>query len=116
MKLHAKDVISSVPPDAFAPELAADLAIYRFDIAGAGTWCVICDHGSVRFVEGPGEADTTLACDEQDFVDMIRGKRRLITAVLQGRVKVSGDVARAIQLGGVLARAASPRRDAEVSR
>lgn len=109
MEWTAKQLISELPENLFAPELTGQTATYRFDVAGAASCFITCNSGHLHIVEGSGDADTVFVCDEQDFVDILLGKRNLLAAVLQGRVEVRGDISQALRLGGVLARADAVR-------
>jgi putative sterol carrier protein len=82
---------------------------YLFDIEQVGTWFVSVDDGALTFDEKPHEADCVIGCSEQDFVDIVEGRRNLITAVLQGRVQVRGDVALAQKFHGLLGTAEQKR-------
>ena len=107
MERTAEHLIWELHESVYAPELAGQT--YRFDIAGRASWFITWDSGWLHIAEGGGRADTVLLCDEEDFVDILLGKRNLLTAVLQGRVEVRGDVSQAIRLGGVLARTGALR-------
>ena len=47
-------------------------------------------------------ADCTIRCDEADFIDIVEGRRNLITATMQGRVEISGDLALAQKFHGLI--------------
>src|SRR5262249_33734706 len=66
---------------------------YLFDIEEVGYWFVSVVNGKVIVERTKQEADCVIRCKEQDFVDMVEGRRNMITAWLQGRLRVQGDVA-----------------------
>ncbi len=65
---------------------------YRFDVEGAGTWRLHVDNGVVELLDGPGEADCIVSVDADDFVLIASGKQNLVTAYMQGRVDIEGDM------------------------
>jgi arylformamidase len=75
---------------------------YRFDIDNVGSWFVAVNDGAVNVQESTHDADCAISCDEQDFVDIVEGRRNLITAHMQGRVHVRGDMALAQKFHGLV--------------
>ncbi|MBI5547755.1 MAG: SCP2 sterol-binding domain-containing protein [Deltaproteobacteria bacterium] len=82
---------------------------YRFDIEGVGSYRLEVDRGRVRVQESSEPADCVLACEPDDFVRIIEGQQNMLTAYMQGRVRIEGDVALAKVFHGFLpsARAAA---------
>jgi putative sterol carrier protein len=54
--------------------------------------------------EEDGAADTSLKVAWADWEDMVAGKLDGMTAFMQGKLKVEGDMSNAMQLQGVLAK------------
>ena len=54
--------------------------------------------------EEDGEADTTIKVAWSDWQDMADGKLDGMTAFMQGKLRVEGDMGNAMQLQGVLAK------------
>src|SRR6516165_5089323 len=75
---------------------------YLFEIDKVGSWFVAVDDGAIKIEETKRDADCTISCDERDFVDIVEGRRNLITAHMQGRVKVRGDMALAQKFHGLV--------------
>jgi putative sterol carrier protein len=75
---------------------------YLFEIDKVGNWFVAVDDGTIKVEETKRDADCTISCDERDFVDIVEGRRNLITAHMQGRVKVHGDMALAQKFHGLV--------------
>jgi putative sterol carrier protein len=90
MTVH--DVFSRLAAARFVPELRGIDATYGFDINGAGRWRVIIHDGSVQVEEGAGEADGTLICDAADFIELVDGRRKAVTAMMQGRLAYRGPI------------------------
>lgn len=84
------------------PLLRGVRGTYLFDIEQVGNWFVAVDDGKIKVTEAKHEADCVIRCSEEDFVDIVEGRRNLLTAVLQGRVQVRGDVALAQKFHGLV--------------
>ena len=86
----------------YEPVLRGVRGTYLFDIDKVGSWFVAVDDGALNIEETRRDADCTIICDERDFVDIVEGRRNLITAHMQGRVKVRGDMALAQKFHGLV--------------
>jgi putative sterol carrier protein len=75
---------------------------YLFEIEGAGYWFISVRNGAISIEEVRHDADCTISCNEPDFIDIIEGRRSLITASMQGRVKIHGDLALAQKFHGLV--------------
>jgi putative sterol carrier protein len=84
------------------PQLEHISGSYRFDVEGTGSWHVTVVRGAVAVTEAVAPADCVIACDEKDLVRIARGEQNLITAALQGRVRIAGDLALAQKLHGFI--------------
>ena len=65
---------------------------------------VLLDGTANKVSEEDGQADTTIKVDWQDWQDMADGKLDGMTAFMQGKLKVEGDMSNAMQLQGVFAK------------
>jgi putative sterol carrier protein len=84
------------------PVLRGVHGTYLFDIDKVGCWFLAVDDGAIHVEETRRDADCTISCDEPDFVDIVEGRRQLITAHMQGRVKIHGDMALAQKFHGLV--------------
>jgi putative sterol carrier protein len=85
---------------------------YLFDIEKVGAWFVSVDDGAVTVDKGSRKADCVIRCSEEDFVEIVEGRRNLLTAALQGRVHIRGDVALAQKFHGLVGAAVEQERKA----
>jgi predicted lipid carrier protein YhbT len=65
----------------------------EFDVDDGGTWRVMTADGWVTVEEGPGKADCSVACGVDDFLAAVRGEKTASTLLLQGRSRITGDLA-----------------------
>jgi len=84
------------------PVLRGVHGTYLFDIDKVGCWFIAVDDGAIHVEETKRDADCTISCDESDFVDIVEGRRQLITSHMQGRVKIHGDMALAQKFHGLV--------------
>ncbi len=73
-------------------------ASYRFDVAGAGTWRVEVNDGTVDVTESDAPADCVIRASEEDLLRVVRGELSAVTAYMTGRVRVEGDIGLATRL------------------
>jgi putative sterol carrier protein len=86
----------------YEPLLKGVHGTYLFEIANVGPQFISVQDGAIEIQEVRHDADCTIRCDEADFVDIVEGRRNLLTATMQGRVKVSGDLALAQKFHGLI--------------
>jgi arylformamidase len=108
----AREVFQLHRMQKYEPVLRGVHGTYLFDIEKVGSWFVAVDDGAIHIEETKRDADCTIRCDEQDFVDIVEGRRNLITARMQGRVKVFGDIALAQKFHGLVSAMIEEKRGA----
>jgi putative sterol carrier protein len=74
----------------------------KLDFGGEGA--VMLDGVGQTVTEDDGAADTTIKVAWSDWQDMADGKLDGMTAFMQGKLAVEGDMSNAMQLQGVLAK------------
>jgi len=112
MPQTAQEVFSVHRMQKYEPYLRGVHGTYLFDIDKVGSWFVAVDDGAISIDEARRDAECTIICDEQDFVEMVEGRRNLITARMQGRVKIEGDIALAQKFHGLVSAMIEERRGA----
>ena len=65
---------------------------------------ILLDGAASQVSEEDGPADTTIKVAWSDWQDMADGKLDGMTAFMQGKLSVEGDMSNAMQLQGVLAK------------
>jgi putative sterol carrier protein len=74
----------------------------KLDFGSEGV--VMLDGAASQVTEEDGQADTTIKVAWEDWQAMSDGKLDGMTAFMQGKLKVEGDMSNAMQLQGVLAK------------
>ena len=66
----------------------------RCDIEGAGSWLIQVKQGYVNITKDGKNTpvDCIITCSREDFVRMIQGQQNPLTAYLQGRIIVTGEI------------------------
>ncbi len=85
------------------PEKMAGLnATYQFDLTGE-SWTLKIANGAPTISEGPTQTpNTTFIATTDDWMMIATGKLNPVTAFMQQKLKVKGDMALAMKLQGVL--------------
>lgn len=92
MQQEAKDILELLRKLGHAPRLEGTQGCVQFVVDGLGAFRVEIERGDLRVIDGTGRADATVECDAGDFVRLLRGEQNLLTALLQGRIGVTGDL------------------------
>jgi putative sterol carrier protein len=74
------------------PLLHSTSGTIRCDIEDAGSWFVVVKNGAVSVSRDTAGADCVLACSREDFDRMVVGKQNPTTLLLQGKMKITGNI------------------------
>lgn len=75
------------------PLLHSVSGTFRWDIEDVGSWFVVVKNGSVTVSRDTAEADCEFACNKEDFDRMVMGKQNPTTLFMQGKMKITGNLA-----------------------
>jgi putative sterol carrier protein len=102
-----RDVFAAMP-GRFLPDQAGDLsATIQFDLSGegGGQWHVTIAGGKASVAEGVApNAHMTMSVSAADYLAIVNGELDPMQAFMQGKVKITGDVALALKMQQVFAR------------
>jgi len=116
MPQSAQEVFNLHRMQDYEPVLRGVHGTYLFDIDKVGCWFLAVDDGAIHVEETKRDADCTIGCDEPDFVDIVEGRRQLITSHMQGRVTIRGDMALAQKFHGLVSARIQEKRPVKASR
>ncbi len=101
---EAKEVFSEIETRIKQrPEKVAGLnATYQFDLTGE-SWTLRIANGAVTASAGPAQSpNTTFIASTEDWMNIATGKLNPVTAFMQQKLKVKGDMGLAMKLQGLL--------------
>jgi putative sterol carrier protein len=97
----ASELFENMPRN-FKPEVAGELtAVIQFDLTGndGGIWTATIADGKCDVTEGPAKNPTlTLTMDAGEYLAMCRGELNAMSAFIQRKIKLRGDMGLAMKL------------------
>jgi len=106
MPTTVAEIFAEIPhefdPAAWGPEDA----VLQFNITGegGGQWYADIKNGGVTVNEGTHpQPSMTVTCTAQDMLAIVNGQLSAVSAFMQGRVKIDGNMALAMKLQNLLA-------------
>jgi putative sterol carrier protein len=96
-----EEIPSRFDADAWGPQEA----VLQFNITGdeGGAWMATIKDGKMEVSEGEsGDADMTVITSDRDMLAMVNGELNAVSAFMQGRVRIEGDMSLAMKLQGLL--------------
>jgi putative sterol carrier protein len=93
-----QEFFETLPTRADASKTAGMNNSYAFDIEGAGQWTVKVEDGSIRVVDGLGDADVTISASQEVFQKIVAGEQNPTSAYMTGKLKLKGDMGAAMKL------------------
>ena len=97
------DFFAELPARAAEKGLSGVRAVYVFSIEGGQSWTVRIEEGRVTVTPGIAtSADCTVSASKETFTRVLDRELGVMAAYMSGKVKVSGDLGAAMQLGKLL--------------
>ena len=76
----------------YEPLLHSVSGTIHCDIEDEGSWFVVVKNGSLSVSRDTVGADCVIACSREDFERMVVGKQNPTTLLLQGKMKITGNL------------------------
>jgi putative sterol carrier protein len=96
-----REVLDRLPAH-FRPDVAGDTnATIHLELTGAGggQWTMRVADGRCEVLDGlVGMPQLSISALAEDYVSLVEGELSPVTAFMQGRVKVSGDIGLAVKM------------------
>jgi putative sterol carrier protein len=95
------EAMEAVVGGADSKKLAGLDKVVMFDLSGegGGQWTATIADGKIELVEGAaGTPDATFKMKAEHFLGIVNGKINPISAYMQGRVRIEGDMSVAMKL------------------
>ncbi|WP_438026848.1 SCP2 sterol-binding domain-containing protein [Sorangium sp. So ce233] len=90
---QARDLIQALVVGRYDACLQGTRKVCSLSLTGGERVLVAVDDGSFRIAPEGASEDCELSCSLDDFSRIVHGEQNLITAIMQGRVGVRGDLA-----------------------
>jgi putative sterol carrier protein len=94
--------MASLKTQGVDPRFARFSGNFVFDVEGVGAWKITYDHGTRTVLDGLADAECVIHTDPVLFMQVARGEQNLLTAYMQGRLVIEGDMALAQKLNSIM--------------
>lgn len=99
------ELFTEIPKHFDADKWGTENAVLQFNIGGdnGGKWYATVADGKLSVAEGeaPGPS-MTMTCDAKDILAIVNGELSAVSAFMQGRVKIDGNMSLAMKLQNLL--------------
>lgn len=99
-------LFAEIPSRFTSEKWGSDDAVLQFNITGegGGSWNASIAGGKLTVSEGVApQPSMTLTCSTTDMLAMVNGELSAVSAFMQGKVKIEGNMSLALKLQGLLA-------------
>src|SRR5574341_1337094 len=101
MPASVKDIFAEMAARFDSAAWGSEDAVLQFNITGdgGGSWTATIKGGNLTLTEGTvSDASMTMTCESQDLLAIVNGELSAVSAFMQGRVKIDGNMSLAMKL------------------
>ncbi len=105
MLTSVKDLFAQIPKQFDGAAWGSEDAVIQFNVTGegGGNWNANISGGQLTVSEGTAASPKmTMTCTSQDLLAMVNGELSAVSAFMQGKIKIDGDMALAMKLQNLL--------------
>jgi putative sterol carrier protein len=105
MLSSVRDLFAEIPSQFDPAAWGQEDAVLQFNISGdgGGSWIAEIVSGALTISEGQAaKPSMTMTCASQDMLAIVNGELSAVSAFMQGRVKIDGNMALAMKLQNLL--------------
>src|SRR5687768_15292413 len=105
MPATVSQVFEEIPNRFDAAAWGSQNAVLQFNISGddGGNWTATINDGKIAVEQGSTDKpDMTVTTSSQDMLGMVSGDLNPVSAFMQGKVRIDGDMSLAMKLQGLL--------------
>jgi putative sterol carrier protein len=105
MPASVREVFTELPKQFNADAWGSEDAVLAFVVTGpdGGHWYAQIEGGELAVTEGTiDKADMTMTCSDADLLAMINGELNAVSAFMQGKLKIDGNMSLAMKLQSLL--------------
>jgi putative sterol carrier protein len=102
---NVSEVFEEIPNHFDANAWGSQNAVLQFNITGdgGGNWTAVIKDGKLTMEQGTtGSPDMTVTTSGADMLAMVKGDLNAVSAFMQGRVRIDGDMSLAMKLQTLL--------------
>nr|MBN1230099.1 SCP2 sterol-binding domain-containing protein [Anaerolineae bacterium] len=105
MPATVKELFAELPEQFDASAWGGGDAVLAFNISGdqGGQWVARIAGEELNIVEGTADdVDMTMSCSDEDLLAMVNGELNAVSAFMQGKLKIDGNMSLAMKLQSLL--------------
>lgn len=92
MSEAVQEFFTALATRAYEPLLHSISGTVQWDIEGAGRWNVVINKGAITVNRDAITPDSIMSCSKDTFLALMKGEQNPLTAFLQGKLEVRGNI------------------------
>ena len=92
MTEHVQEFFTALATRRYEPLLHSVSGTVQWDIEGEGQWNVFINKGAITVSRDAMVPDSVMSCSEDTFLSLTKGVQNPLTAFLQGKLAIEGNI------------------------